>query len=364
MRAARAMPAAISTASSKNGSQRSAPAATKEFGLASNITRSADDAPLYSIEPVAPSAVNAIVAQGGVAPMKVLVNSELQNKDRRQSVRPLDPAYRGATAARHHLPRRRPSQRGAAQRSGAGRFRRAPLRLPAGRPDPAAGRRRPPRAIAGRRCRLGRAAADRVRRTAADRDPQADPDHVGTHALSGHQAETAGLCRRRRCFHRALPHRGSGQAQIGVRSAGGISGLRTAVPRLSRNAVAAGAALLLDLVVALGRSGALQRHRRRGRGARQFGPRRLQGRLLELSRRPPRRRHRPRHRARDQGRLPPARRCRRARHHDRPRHRAGAVPRLPAGARAPQGARAPSSARRCCSSAAAIPNRIFSMPTS
>src|SRR5258705_199761 len=56
------------------------PAAAKEFGLASNITRSADDAPLYAIEPVAPTAVNAIVAQGGVAPMKVQVNSELQNK--------------------------------------------------------------------------------------------------------------------------------------------------------------------------------------------------------------------------------------------------------------------------------------------
>ena len=50
---------------------------------------------------------------------------------RRQSFRPLDPAYRGAIAARHHLSRRRPSQRRAAQRSGAGRFRRAPLRLSA-----------------------------------------------------------------------------------------------------------------------------------------------------------------------------------------------------------------------------------------
>ena len=56
------------------------PAAAKEFGLASNITRSADDAPLYAIEPVAPSAVNTIVAAGGVAPMKVQANSELQNK--------------------------------------------------------------------------------------------------------------------------------------------------------------------------------------------------------------------------------------------------------------------------------------------
>jgi cytochrome P450/NADPH-cytochrome P450 reductase len=56
------------------------PAAAKEFGLASNITRSADDAPLYAIEPVAPSAVNTIVAAGGVSPMKVQLNSELQNK--------------------------------------------------------------------------------------------------------------------------------------------------------------------------------------------------------------------------------------------------------------------------------------------
>ena len=52
----------------------------KELGVDSSFARSADDAPLYSIEPVAPSAVHAIVAQGGVAPMKVLVNSELQNK--------------------------------------------------------------------------------------------------------------------------------------------------------------------------------------------------------------------------------------------------------------------------------------------
>jgi cytochrome P450 / NADPH-cytochrome P450 reductase len=57
-----------------------APLAMKEFGIESNFSRSAEDEPLYKIEPVAPSAVNAIVALGGVAPMKVLVNSELQNK--------------------------------------------------------------------------------------------------------------------------------------------------------------------------------------------------------------------------------------------------------------------------------------------
>jgi cytochrome P450/NADPH-cytochrome P450 reductase len=57
-----------------------APLATKEFGVDGNFSRSADDEPLYAIEPVAPSAVNAIVALGGVAPMKLLVNGELQNK--------------------------------------------------------------------------------------------------------------------------------------------------------------------------------------------------------------------------------------------------------------------------------------------
>jgi cytochrome P450/NADPH-cytochrome P450 reductase len=57
-----------------------APLATKEFGIASNFSRSADDEPLYRIERVAPSAVNAIVALGGISPMKLLVNDELQSK--------------------------------------------------------------------------------------------------------------------------------------------------------------------------------------------------------------------------------------------------------------------------------------------
>ena len=57
-----------------------APLATREFGIDSNFSRSAEDEPLYRIEPVAASAVNAIVALGEVSPMKVLVNSELQNK--------------------------------------------------------------------------------------------------------------------------------------------------------------------------------------------------------------------------------------------------------------------------------------------
>ncbi|SHJ77409.1 cytochrome P450 / NADPH-cytochrome P450 reductase [Bradyrhizobium lablabi] len=59
---------------------KAAPQAVKGFGVDTNFTRSANDEPLYRIEPVAPSAVNAIVALGGVSPMKVLVNSELQSK--------------------------------------------------------------------------------------------------------------------------------------------------------------------------------------------------------------------------------------------------------------------------------------------
>src|SRR5580693_4316546 len=57
-----------------------APVAVKAFGLDSGFSRSADDEPLYRVEPVAPSAANAVVTLGGAAPMKVLVNKELQNK--------------------------------------------------------------------------------------------------------------------------------------------------------------------------------------------------------------------------------------------------------------------------------------------
>jgi cytochrome P450/NADPH-cytochrome P450 reductase len=54
--------------------------ATKEFGIDWNFTRTAEDDPLYAVQPVAAAAVNTIVTQGGVLPMKVLVNTELQNK--------------------------------------------------------------------------------------------------------------------------------------------------------------------------------------------------------------------------------------------------------------------------------------------
>jgi cytochrome P450/NADPH-cytochrome P450 reductase len=56
------------------------PLAVKQLGIDTSFDRSADDEPLYRIEPVAPTAVNSIVALGGVAPMKMLVNQELQSK--------------------------------------------------------------------------------------------------------------------------------------------------------------------------------------------------------------------------------------------------------------------------------------------
>src|SRR6476620_6771603 len=54
--------------------------ATKKSGIDWTFTRTTEDDPLYAIEPVAVTAVNTIVAQGGAVAMKVLVNDELQNK--------------------------------------------------------------------------------------------------------------------------------------------------------------------------------------------------------------------------------------------------------------------------------------------
>ncbi len=56
-------------------------AGVKAFGLASSFSRSADDEPLYRIEPMAPSAVSSIAALGGALAMKVLDNNELQNRE-------------------------------------------------------------------------------------------------------------------------------------------------------------------------------------------------------------------------------------------------------------------------------------------
>ncbi len=56
------------------------PLAVQQFGLETGFERSADDEPLYRIEPVAPTVPNLIAGLGGALPMKVLLNSELQNR--------------------------------------------------------------------------------------------------------------------------------------------------------------------------------------------------------------------------------------------------------------------------------------------
>jgi cytochrome P450/NADPH-cytochrome P450 reductase len=56
------------------------PLAVKQFGLDTGFERSADDEPLYRIEPVASTVPSLIAGLGGATPMKVLRNDELQNK--------------------------------------------------------------------------------------------------------------------------------------------------------------------------------------------------------------------------------------------------------------------------------------------
>jgi cytochrome P450/NADPH-cytochrome P450 reductase len=264
-----------------------APAAVKAFGLDATFSRSADDEPLYRIEPVAPTTVSVISLLGGATPMKVLVNSELQNKtgtnasDR--STRHVEvqlPSGIGYRVGDHLsvVPRNDP----ALVDSVARRFGFLPADLV--RLQVAEGRRA--QLPAGEAISVGRLLTEFVelQQVATRKQIQIMSEHT----------------------RRALSHRDFRQTQICVRPPGGISGLRIAVPRLSRNALAARAALLLDLLVAFRRCRALQHHGRRRRRRSTFGARHLQGRLLELSRGPPGRRHHPRHGARDQGGLPPA----------------------------------------------------------
>jgi cytochrome P450/NADPH-cytochrome P450 reductase len=55
------------------------PHAVRALGIDAKFSRSASDAPLYRIEPVAPAVVNTLASLGGAVPMKVLSNTELQN---------------------------------------------------------------------------------------------------------------------------------------------------------------------------------------------------------------------------------------------------------------------------------------------
>ena len=77
-----------------------APAAVKAFGLDSSFSRSADDEPLYTDRAGGAERGQRARALGGAAPMKVLVNNELQNKSGAECLRTFDPAYRGRACRR------------------------------------------------------------------------------------------------------------------------------------------------------------------------------------------------------------------------------------------------------------------------
>ncbi len=155
-------------------------------------------------------------------------------------------------------------------------------------------------------CRLGRTPAQRVRRAAAGGDTEADPDHG--------RSIPAARSPSRSCW-RFIGEDGGGRSSvIAPRSWPGAN--RCSILLLEYPAcelpfhaylemlVAAGAALLFDLVLAIGGPGAMQHHGRRGRRAGRLRARCLQGHLLELSLRPACGRCGLCHRARDQGRLP------------------------------------------------------------
>ena len=240
-------------------------AAVKEFGLETNFSRSADDAPLYSIEPVAPGAVNAIVALGGAAPMKLSANRELQNRSganpSERSTRhievqlPPDISYRVGD----HLsvvPRNDPALVDAVAR----RFGFLPadqIRLKV-----AEGRRA--QLPAGEPVSVGRLLTDFVelQQTATRKQIQIMADHtrcpvtkpkllglVGDDAEAGERYRGEILAKRKSVYDLLEEH----------------PACELPFPCLSGDAVAAGAALLLDLVVAVGGAGALQHHGRRGR---------------------------------------------------------------------------------------------------
>ncbi len=64
--------------------------AVKEFGVDTGFQREANDAPLYQVEPVATSIPNTIAGLGGAAPIKIVVNEELQSGSGGRSTRHIE----------------------------------------------------------------------------------------------------------------------------------------------------------------------------------------------------------------------------------------------------------------------------------
>ena len=280
--------------------------AMKEFGVDWSFARSADDEPLYAIEPVAPSAVNTIVAQGGAAPMKVLVNAELQNKSGAnpsdRSTRHIEVQLPSGITYRvgDHLsvvPRNDP----ALVDSVARRFGFLPadqIRL-----QVAEGRRA--QLPVGDAVSVGRLLTEFVelQQIATRKQIQIMSEHtrcpvtkpkllayVGDDEASAERYRSEVLARRKSVFDLLEEHPA---CELPFHAY--LEMLSLLAPRYysissSPSVDPARCSVTVGVV----------------EGARQFRARRLQGHLLELSRRPPRRRYDPCHRARDQGRLPPA----------------------------------------------------------
>ena len=178
-------------------------------------------------------AINAAVALGGAAPMKVLVNTELQNRSGAnasdRSTRHIEVQLPSGTSYRvgDHLsvvPRNDP----ALVDSVARRFGFLPadqIRL-----QVAEGRRA--QLPVGDPVSVGRLLSEFVelQQVATRKQIQIMSENTRCPVT---RPKLVGLYRRRCRRHRALSLGNSRQAQIGVRPVGGISGLRIAVPRLS-----------------------------------------------------------------------------------------------------------------------------------
>ncbi len=290
-----------------------APAAVKAFGLDAKFSRSADDEPLYRVEPMAPTTVSVISLLGGASPMKVLVNSELQNKagpnasDR--STRHVEVQLPPGTRYRvgDHLsvvPRNDP----ALVDSVARRFGFLPADLV--RLQVAEGRRA--QLPAGEAISVGRLLTEFVelQQVATRKQIQIMSEHtrcpvtkpkllgfVGDDAASAERYRAEIFDKRKSVFDLLEEYPA---CELPFHAY--LEMLSLLAPRYySISSSPSGDPARCSITVA------------RGRGTRKFGARHLQGRLLELSRGPQGRRHHPRHGARDQGGLPPAGRCLRCR---------------------------------------------------
>ena len=340
------------------------PLAAQEFNIDVDLVREPPTAPLYQVEIVPKPPVNPIIGSLGAQPLQVFANRELQQRTgpdgsdrstRHIEVKlPVGMTYRAgdhlsivpsnSAALIERVTRRFGLRDDDHVRLDAAEGRRASL--PAGQP-----------------MSIQRLLGDYVElQTVATRK------HIQSMAEHSRCPVTKpsldGLRRGKRGSVCALQGGGVRKAKIGSRFARGVPSLRAAVQCLPRNAAADGAALLFDLIVTSTRCRPLQHHSGSRRDACPLGQRHLPGRLLEPPLAPGDGQYCSRSRARDKGRFQAAAGPGNADHHDRPRDGPRAVPRISAGASGAEGQGTSIGSRRSCSSVAATPITISSMPTS